>query len=233
MKAIAILTYGGIGTRMKNDLPKQFMEIDGKPMMVYTIAKFQDCPMIDEIVICCLDGWQETVRGYAEQYNLSKVKHVVPGGRTNHESIRKAFDYLTGIYEDAIIVSHDGNRPLVSNEMIEEGIRLCMEKGNAVTCIPCNAAIIESEDMKISNKNLDYRKLAVTQTPQMYYMHDLKKAYAMADERGITDSKCLSNLYSFLGLNFNLYRGSEKNIKITNPEDVEIFKVYLSMEEKA
>ena len=233
MKTVAILTYGGIGARMNNNLPKQFMEINGKPMMVYTIAKFQDCPMIDEICISCLDGWQETVFDYAKKYGLSKVKHVVAGGKTNHESIRNAFNYLIGLYEEAIIVSHDGNRPLVSNEMIEEGVRLCMEKGNAVTCIPCNAAIIESEDMITSNKNLDYRKLAITQTPQMYYMSDLKKAYSMADELDITDSKCLSNLYSFLGLYFNLYRGSEKNIKITNPEDIEIFKVYLSMEDRA
>lgn len=228
---IAILTAGGTGSRMNQAIPKQFMLINDKPLLVYTIERFQNCSNIDRIAITCLSGWEEKVWEYVKTYNLNKVKYVVTGGSTGQESIYNGFNKIQcDCNDNDIILIHDGNRPMVSSEIINRGIETCKKYGNAVAYIPCQEVMFLTDDMKKSNKQIERSKLARTQTPHLYYVKNMKDIYEQAEKRGIKDCVAMCSMCEMLGIETNLYLGSERNIKTTTPDDVDIFKALLAVE---
>lgn len=230
---VAILTAGGTGTRMHLDVPKQFLEIEGKPLIVYTMERFEKCELIDCIVVTCLDGWQDEMWRLVKKYNLSKVKHIVKGGATGQESIYNGFSVIKENYdENTIVLIHDGNRPLVSNEIIEASIKTCNEKGNAVAYIPCQEVMFVSDDMKSSSVQIDRSKLARTQTPHVYRAKDMNDIYDLAKKEGLENCVAMCSMCALLGIETYLYPGSEKNIKITTPVDIDIFRAILKREGK-
>ena len=143
---IAMIIAGGRGTRMHQDIPKQFLNIHDKPVIVYTMQAFQKHPEIDAILTVCLDGWQEILKAYAHQFDITKLRWVIAGGVNGQESIYNGLVELEKeCGEDDLVLVHDGIRPNVSQEIISNSIAECRLHGSAITVIPCAEAILLRE----------------------------------------------------------------------------------------
>ena len=221
---IALITAGGIGSRMKQNVPKQFLTVYNKPVIIYTLEAFQKHPNIDAIIVACLRGWEPILEAYAEQYNITKLKWVVPGGKNGQESIKNCLIELKKHCKPTdIVLVHDGNRALVSEDIISNSIVTCMEKGSAVAVIPCNEVILKTNDQCTSTEVLERDSLKRTQTPHTYPLGKLLWAHEEAEKRNITDSVATCDLMVRLNETIHFSVGSEKNLKITSKDDVEIF----------
>ena len=144
---VAVIIAGGVGSRMGMSVPKQFVTIDNKPVLIYTMECFQNHPMIDAIELVCIDGWQETAQRYADKYGITKLREIVTGGETGQESIRNGVYALDGVCnEDDVVVIHDGIRPLVDESVLSDVIVKCKQYGNAVTSMPYNEQIFIKDD---------------------------------------------------------------------------------------
>lgn len=231
---IALLTAGGIGNRMGQDIPKQFMTIDNIPVIIYTIKAFQDHPQIDGIAVVCLAGWEAPLRAYCNQFNITKLKWIFPGGNSNQESIQNGLKGLreAGCKDDDIVLVHDGVRPLVAQRIITENIESCKKYGYAVTGMICKEAIMEKVDDTVRNISIPRERLIRTQTPHTYHLGDLIKAHEEANMQHIENTVASCTLMSSLGINDqHLVIGSEKNgLKLTRTEDVELFKALIHTE---
>ena len=233
MSNIAIIIAGGVGKRMGQSIPKQFININDKPVLVYTLESFQKHPQIDAIELICLDGWQNVARAYADQYGISKLKWIVTGGATGQESIRN------GVYnlEDKaaagdVILIHDGVRPLLNNEVISDVIVKCQQYGNAVTSMPYNEQIfvIDEDDETVTEKYIPRETLRRVPTPQAYRFDLLDQKYHEAFEKkiGIYGSAYTNTMMVDLGVKLHFAAGSDMNIKLTTPENLDFFKAYLN-----
>ncbi len=226
---IAMLIAGGKGVRTNQDIPKQFLNINDKPIIIYTLQAFQKHPEIDAIIVVCIEGWQDMLRAYANQFNISKLKWIVPGGENGQQSIHNGIEALDGeCSDDDMILIHDAIRPNVSPEIISNCIAQCRLTGSAITVIPCaEAMLLRQEDGSSSREVIPRESLARTQTPQAFRLGKLKWAHKEALKRGITNSVATCTLMVELGEEVSFCPGSEKNIKITTAEDLEIFKALL------
>ena len=228
-KNIALIIAGGVGARMGQDIPKQFLNVCDKPVIVYTMECFQNHPDIDGIVVVCLDGWHEMVKSYAKQFGIAKLDSVISGGKTGFESIVLGTKEVERLYGgDSLILVHDAIRPNLSKEIISENIRVCHEKGNAITCIPCQEAMLFTEDREESRKSINRDNLLRTQTPQTFFVKDLRKVQEEAISKGVVNTVASCTLMIEMGYSVYKAWGSEKNVKLTTPDDIEIFKALLS-----
>lgn len=232
MSTIAIVVAGGVGARMGLDLPKQFVEVDGKPVLFYTLEGFQNHMNVDEIVLVCIDGWQEKVRAWASKYGISKLSGIVPGGSTVQESIRNGVFSLEGRCKpDDIVIIHDGIRPLVDETVLTDVIEKCSEFGNAVTSLPYNEQIflVDKEDPSTSVAYIPRETLRRVSTPQAYKFDLVDSKYHEAFEKqiGIYGSSYTNTMMVELGVRLHFAKGSDKNVKLTTPGDLEWFKAYL------
>lgn len=227
---IALIIAGGVGQRMGQDIPKQFINVDNIPVIVYTMAAFQKHPEIDAIEIVCVDGWHEVLYAYAKQFGISKLENVVSGGKNGQDSIRNGLYDIAKRHNDDndLVLIHDAIRPLLSEEIISDNIRICKEHGNAITVIPCNAAMLKTYDGIHSETQVPRDNLKETQTPQTFFLKDIIAAHKEALEKGIVASVASCTMYIELGRKLYMCKGSEKNIKLTTVEDVEIFKALLN-----
>jgi len=234
----AIIIAGGHGQRMGQDIPKQFINVYDKPIIIYTLESFQKHPMIDSVLVVCLDGWHDVLRAYARQYGIAKLTQVVSGGATGQESIRNGVYALEGCCtDDDIIVIHDGIRPLVDAEVLTDVILKCREFGNAVTSLPYNEQIfvVSQEDKTTTTQYIPRETLRRVSTPQAYMFGKLLTSYrrAFAEEIGIYGSAYANTMMVELGERLHFAAGSDKNIKLTTKDDLELFKAYLrSTQEK-
>lgn len=229
---IAIIIAGGSGTRMGQSIPKQFITIHDKPVLLYTLAGFQRHPLIDAIEVVCIDGWQEVVWAYSRQFNIDKLKWIVTGGRSGQESIRNGVFNLEGkCADDDIVVIHDGIRPLVDDFVLTDVIETAIHKGNAVTSMPYNEQIfiVNPEDPATTRQYIPRETLRRVATPQAYRFHKLDWAYHEAFEKeiGIYGSSYTNTMMVELGETLHFAAGSDKNIKLTTNDDLELFKGYL------
>ena len=226
---IALLTAAGTGTRMHQDIPKQFIHVDNKPVIIHTMEAFQNHPSIDAIIVVTLESWTAVLQAYANQFNITKLKWVVPGGETGQESIKNGLDKLKEVYpnEEINVMIHDGNRPLVSTEIISDNLATFAKHGNAVAVIPCQEVVFESEDGISSCVSTEREKLFRTQTPHTYKLDDLLWAHNEAKKKGIKGTAASCMLMKELGRETFFSKGSEENIKITTLEDLRIFKALL------
>ncbi|MGN1407831.1 IspD/TarI family cytidylyltransferase [Lactobacillus sp.] len=233
MSNIAIIIAGGVGKRMGQSIPKQFININDKPVLVYTLESFQKHPQIDAIELVCLDGWQNVAEAYAAQYGISKLKWVVTGGATGQESIRNGVYNLEGkVKDDDVILIHDGVRPLLNNEVISDVIVKCQQYGNAVTSMPYNEQIfvIDDDDETTTHKYIPRETLRRVSTPQAYNFGLLDEKYHEAFEKeiGIYGSSYTNTMMVDLGVELHFAAGSDMNIKLTTPENLDFFKAYLN-----
>lgn len=237
MRTIALIIAGGSGHRMGLDVPKQFINVYGKPVIIYTLEGFQNHPLIDAIEVVCLDGWHEVLLAYAHQFNIGKLKWVVSGGKTGQESIRNGVYNLEGkALDDDIIVIHDGIRPLVDATVLTDVILKAKKYGNAVTSLPYNEQIfvVNPENVNTTKQYIPRETLRRVSTPQAYKYKRLNDAYHEAFEKevGIYGSSYTNTMMVELGETLHFAAGSDKNIKLTTKDDLEMFKVYIKMEKE-
>ncbi|MSU07563.1 2-C-methyl-D-erythritol 4-phosphate cytidylyltransferase [Veillonellaceae bacterium WCA-693-APC-5D-A] len=229
MANIALIIAGGSGERMNQDIPKQFLTVNERPVIVYTLEAFQNHPEIDGIAVVCIEGWESVLQAYAKQFNISKLTTIVPGGQNGQASIRNGVYALRKQYRnDDIVLVHDAIRPMVSAEIISDCIRVTKKKGNAITVIPCAEAMIETDNGFQSIGSYPRDRLKRTQTPQGFYLGDICNLHEKALEAGITNSVASCTLMIEMGQQVFFSAGSEKNIKLTTVDDIDIFKALLS-----
>ncbi len=186
MSNIAIIIAGGSGHRMGQDIPKQFINVYDKPVLIYTLEGFQKHPQIDAIEVVCLDGWHDVLWAYAKQFGIDKLKWIVSGGNTGQESIRNGVYNLEDKASDKdVIIIHDGIRPLVDETVLTDVILKAQKYGNGVTSLPYNEQIFVVDDEKSTIKYIPRETLRRVSTPQAYIFEKLDCAYHEAFEKEI------------------------------------------------
>lgn len=225
----ALLTAAGTGTRMGQDIPKQFIHVNNKPIIIYTLEVFQNDPNIDKIVVVTLESWIEVLRVYAKQFAITKLESIVVGGDTGQESIRNGIKEIARISgENSTVLIHDGNRPMVTSEIISNSIATFNKYGSAVAAIPVVEAVFTSEDGVNAIESIPREILYRTQTPHVYKVMDVLSAHDEAKKKGINNTAATCTLMQELGKNVYFSKGAETNLKITTLEDLDIFKALLS-----
>ncbi len=226
---IALLIAGGSGMRMGQDIPKQFLTVNEKPVIAYTLEAFQKHPRIDEIAVVCIEGWEQILWAYAKQFNITKLKNVFVGGDNGQSSIRNGIYGLAKEHsKDDIVLIHDAIRPMVSEDIISDCLVKTEQFGNAISVIPCAEAMLETKDGESSESSYPRNELKRTQTPQGFRLGEIENLHKEALEKGITNSVASCTLMVELGKRVYFSMGSEKNIKLTTVEDIDIFKALLA-----
>ncbi len=229
----ALIIAGGSGNRMGQDIPKQFMHVDNCPIIIHTMMAFQKHPDIQGIAVVCLAGWETVLQSYANQFNVTKLKWIFPGGGNGQESIHNGIVGLkeAGCADTDLVLVHDAVRPLLSQDIISSNIAVCQKFGYAITGIQCREAILESEDGFSTTTSIPRDKLIRTQTPQTFTLGSLLQAHDKAQTMGITNSVASCTLMAEIGgVEMHIVPGSEKNIKITTVEDLEILKALMKLQ---
>ena len=227
---IALIIAGGVGAKMGQDIPKQFINVNDKPVIVYTLEAFQKHPEIDAIEVVCLDGWHDVLRAYAKQFGITKLENIVSGGLNGQDSIRNGLLDISKRYnsDDDVVLIHDAIRPMLLPEIITDNIKICREYGNAITVVPCTSAMLKTYDSISTEEQVARDNLKITQTPQSFFLKDIVLAHQEALKKGITNSVASCTMYIELGKKVYMSKGSEKNLKLTTTEDIEIFKALLN-----
>lgn len=222
---VALILAGGNGSRTAQSVPKQFIPIYDKPIIIYTLEAFQRHPEIDAIIVSCLSGWQEVLKGYADGYGLTKLKWIIEGGENGQSSARKAlYELQPYCKEDDIVVIHDAVRPLISDEIITDCIAKAKEFGSGLSAVRCQETIMRTADGESGSDGIDRKDIMRVQTPQAYPYGKALWAHQEALNRGITNAVYTNTLMLELGAKLHFSLGSNKNIKITTLEDIDIFK---------
>lgn len=228
---IALLLAGGSGVRTEQDVPKQFLNVYEKPIILYTLEAFQKHPDINGIIVSCLDGWHEILRVYARDAGITKLQRIVKGGENGQASARNALRELQDICkEDDIVLIHDAIRPMVSADIISDCIVKCRQYGSGLAALRCQETIIRTQDGIKGNEGISRKDIMRVQTPQAYRYGQVMKAHEEALRKGIMNAVYTNTLMLDLGATLYFSKGSSKNIKITTMEDVEIFKALYKVE---
>lgn len=228
---VALILAGGHGSRTAQDIPKQFMNVYEKPLIVYTLENFEKHPDIDEIAVVCIDGWHEVLRAYARQYGITKLKWIVSGGGDGQESTRNGIEALRAVCgEKDVILVHDAVRPFLPAGVITDAIVKCRQKGSGLSAVRCQETIVRTEDGISGQEGIARTEIMRVQTPQAYLYGKALWAYEEAERREITGEVYINTLMLRLGEKLYFSYGSEKNIKVTTVDDLELFKALLKME---
>ena len=231
----ALIIAGGSGNRMGQDIPKQFINVYDKPVLIYTLEGFQRHPMIDAIEVVCIEGWESIVQAYANQFNITKLRWITKGGNSAQESIRNGVFNLEGqISGDDTVIIHDGIRPVIDDSVLTDVIEVAHQYGNAVTSLPYNEQIfvVSADDVETTTQFIPRETLRRVSTPQAYTFSLLDEKYHEAFNKGIGihGSHYANTMMVELGVRLHFAKGSDKNIKLTTKDDLEIFKGYLTKE---
>ena len=235
-KNIAIIIAGGSGSRMGQNIPKQFINVYDKPVLIYTLEGFQRHPMIDAIEVVCIEGWEKVLQAYANQFNISKLQWITVGGDSAQESIRNGVYNLEGkVNDDDIIIIHDGIRPMIDDSVLTDVIEKAEKYGNAVSSMPYNEQIfvVDKDDENTTTQFIPRETLRRVSTPQAYRYNLLNTKYheAYTKNIGIHGSHYANTMMVELGVKLYFAKGSDKNIKLTTKDDLELFKGYMTKEE--
>lgn len=232
MKNYVILLAGGVGKRMQSEIPKQFLEVEGKPIIVYTIENFQRNDQIEKIVVVCVKDWIEHLRGLIQQYSLTKVEWVTEGGATGHDSIRNGVFFLKDKIEpDDYIIVHDAVRPVLPQKAIDEVLRVAHENGNASSSIACHPPIVYTEDFKSGITDVDREHVMLTASPQAYRYDLVMRCYEKAEQDNKHNFTFTSSLLIHYGERVYFAKGTSSNIKVTQKEDLALFGALLKVPE--
>ena len=232
---IGLIFAGGSGVRMNTKgMPKQFLQMNGKAIIIHTLEYFERCKDIDAIVVVCLEEYIEYLQSLLSANRITKVKRIVPGGKCGQESI---YHGLCAAEENAdgedIVLIHDGVRPLISEELLSSSIQMVKEKGNAITVTPATETIVQTENGETISNIIDRKSCYIAKAPQSFYLKDILKVHRQA----IVDNKCdcidSASLMREYGYSLNLLEGSNENIKITNPSDFYILRAILEARENS
>ena len=209
---IALIIAGGSGQRMGQDIPKQFLNVHDRPVIIYTLEAFERHPNIDAIEVVCVDGWETILTAYCKQFNITKLENIVKGGDNGQSSIRNGITDIASRHkpEDLVLI-HDAIRPMVSEDIISDCIRVASKYGNAITSIPCMEAMLRTADGVSSREQIARDNLKRTQTPQAARLGELTEAHKRALELGITSSVATCTMFIELGKTLYFSMGSDKN----------------------
>jgi len=216
------------------DMPKQFVMVDGKPILMYTLQPFQDHPSIDSIGVVCIEGYQNILMDYAQEYGITKLDWIVVGGDSAQDSIHNGILHLQGLcHPQDIVVIHDGIRPLVDASVISDVLATCRAFGNGVAALPYNEQIfqIDQEDPYSTVDFIPRDSIRRVATPQAYHYDVLASRYQEAYEKhlGIGPSSYTNTMMVELGERLYFSVGSDKNIKLTTPDDLALFQALLKV----
>ncbi len=220
-KNIAIILAGGKSGRNRQNLPSQFIDINGKPIIVYCMEVYQSHPLIDDIYVVCLKGWKDIVDAYAEQYGITKLKGLIPAGSSGILSLGNALNYIKNNYDDDdVIVIQEATRPMVTAGMISKLLQSCSKNGSATICHSMNDYV----QFKVENKKaryVDRNTLVALQSPEAHRLSLMNEVFEKAkrEQHSLTESCCTMLLYN-LGYSINFIEGNVNNIKIVREEDI-------------
>ena len=233
---IAIIFAGGVGKRMNSKVkPKQFITIQGKPIIIQTLEKFDEHKDIDAIVVACVSDWIDYLKELIAQYHINKVKKIVPGGKTGQLSIYQGLKAAKEIAqtEKSIVLVHDGVRPMITEKLISDNICMVKERGSAITCVKVNETVLEVKDDSeiIDIPTRENSRLA--RAPQSFWLDDILKAHekAISEEKYDFIDSC--SMMRYYGNDLYLIEGPRDNIKITTPEDFYIMRALLDAKENS
>ncbi|MEG0835225.1 MAG: IspD/TarI family cytidylyltransferase [Christensenellaceae bacterium] len=225
MNNYAILLAGGVGKRMESEIPKQFLTVDGKPIIIYSIENFQQNPQIEKIAVVCVQNWIGHLRELIKKYSLNKVEWIVEGGTTCHDSIRNGVFFLKDkIDPDDCIVIHDAVRPVLPQKALNEVLRVAHDKGNASSSIACHPPIVYTDDFISGISDVDREHVMLTVSPQAYKYSLALKCYEKAEQENRHDFTFTSSLLIHCGKRVYFAKGTTSNIKITQKEDLVLFE---------
>ncbi len=232
---IALITAGGAGFRMSSrNRPKQFLELHGKPIIIYTLELFEFHPEIDAIVIPCLPDWQEYLIHQLERFYIKKVAAVVPGGANRWESTKNGLDEIYNRYpEDSIVLVHDAVRPLIDADTISTNIDSVRKYGSAITSVPAIETIAVSKDDDRIERILERSHCQVARAPQSFWLGELYRAYQRASTEGCTEFLDSASLMLHYGYSLHLVEGPMYNIKITTSSDFYMFRALMDAQENS
>lgn len=232
MKNIAVIFAGGVGKRMNNAaMPKQFLTLHGKEIIIHTIEKFENNKNIDCIVVVCVEPWMQHLSNLILKYNIKKVVAIVKNGQTGQESIYNGLQRACELYgEDNIVLIHDGVRPLIDDELIDKNIESVKKFGSAISCSKVNETVI-LRDKDTITEVVDRSKSWLAKAPQSFWLKDIIKCHKDARNKGRNDYIDSATIMREYGYSLNIVECSNDNIKITTPTDYYIFKAIFEKEE--
>jgi 2-C-methyl-D-erythritol 4-phosphate cytidylyltransferase len=233
---IAVIFAGGSGTRMNSkSKPKQFLEMNGKPIIIHTIEYFEQNEKIDRIVISCIDGWEDYLEELLNKFHITKVAKIVKGGDTGQDSIYNGLCAAKEIYpeDDTVVLIHDGVRPLITDDLITRNIETVKRYGSAITVTPVTETIVVSETEGEIQNVVKRDNCYHAKAPQSFYLKDILAAHEKAREDGhhnMIDSATLMRYYDY---SLHVVEGPTENIKITNPSDFYTFRALYEARENS
>lgn len=232
---IAVIFAGGIGRRMNSRaLPKQFLKLYGKEIIVYTLEHFEEHNEIDKIVISCVEEWIPFLKELVDKYGINKVEKIVPGGKTGQESI---YHGLLAAYEigqeSATVLIHDGVRPLINEEIITNCIETVRTEGNAITVAPAIETIIKVDEEKRIEDVIERSRCLMARAPQCFLLKDILAAHEKANAEGRHDFIDSATMMKFYGHSLCTVEGPVENIKITTPMDFYTFRALFEARESS
>lgn len=232
MSVIAIIFAGGTGSRMHTvSRPKQFLELQGKPVIIYTLELFDTHPDIDGIVVVCVESWISFLEKQLRKFEITKVVEIVPGGETGQDSIYNGLKAVDNKFsDDSCVLIHDGVRPLITQQTITDNIETVKEKGNCITCIPATETFVVKQ--KDGSLQIPTRANSlIARAPQSFVLKDILSAHEQARKEGRHDFIDSCTMMSHYGHRMNTIIGPMENIKITTPTDFFIFRAMVEVHE--
>lgn len=229
---VAVIFAGGSGQRMNTvSRPKQFLELHGKPIIIYTLELFDNHPQIDGIVVVCIEPWIPFLEKQLKKFEINKVVEIVPGGESGQDSIFNGLHAATQHYGmDSTVLIHDGVRPLIKEQTITDCITMVQEKGNCITCVPATETLIvkQPEDsLLIPTRANSF----IARAPQCFILNDIYTAHLRAQAEGRHDFIDSCTMMSTYGHKMHTIMGPMENIKITTPTDYFIFRAMVQVHE--
>lgn len=226
----AVILAGGIGKRMGESIPKQFLRVEGKPIIVYSIENFQINPKIEKILVVCVKEWIDYLKNLVSEYALTKVEWIIEGGNTSHDSIRNGIFFLEGKLKDNdFVIIHDAVRPVLPQKALDELIRVAQEKGNASSSVPCHPPIVYTDDFESGIVDVDRDHVMLTASPQAFKYSLALKCYKQAEEENLHNATFTSSLLIHCGERVYFAKGTTCNVKITTKSDLALFKALLKV----
>ena len=230
---IAAIFAGGSGVRMHTkSRPKQFLELNGKPIIIYTLELFDNHPQVDAIVVACIDSWIPFLKKMIRKFEITKVVEIVPGGETGQDSIYNALQAAERAADgkDATVMIHDGVRPLIKEQTITDNINTVEEFGSCITCVPATETFVVSQ----ADGSLEIPSRAnslIARAPQSFHLSDIMTAHRRAISEGMHDFIDSCTMMSHYGYTLKTIIGPMENIKITTPTDFFIFRAMVEVHE--
>ncbi len=220
MRTIAIIPAAGFGVRMKAEIPKQFLKLDGKPILAVTLEKFNTCPQVDGIILAVPAGDIDFCTSeIVEKYNLNKVLKITAGGKRRQDSVRAGIEAVEGGCD--YILVHDGVRPFVNLETIKTSIEAIKNERAVITAVPAKDTVKKVNEKGYVTKTYERSLLWLVQTPQVFRYDDIRNAHKKAEAEGWDEVTDDAMLMEKLGIPVKIIQGSDENIKVTTPHDLE------------